>query len=158
MRRDFQGRSEVQACSRAHVQTIGQCGRQYDRAPYSIDRLGRTLFVPVIRIRVFQAPGNLLGRAALGQVRPHILPQPGDPGVGGPPRLTGPNRCQGCTVQARYALSTALQVYSRLTMLGKHPHIDAIVHRECPWAGLRLTVSRSSARICRSDRFDMATP
>ena len=74
VRRDFQGRSEVQTCSRAHVQAIGQGVRQYDRTPY-LDRLGRTLFAPVVRIRVFEAPGNLLGRAGLGQVRPHVLPQ-----------------------------------------------------------------------------------
>jgi len=42
-----------------------------------IDRLGRELFPHVVRIRTFEPSGNLLGRAALSQMGPDILPQPG---------------------------------------------------------------------------------
>jgi len=53
-----------QCASRQHVQT-------------GIDGFSRQVFTHVVRIRVSETSSNLLGRAALGQMRPHILPQPG---------------------------------------------------------------------------------
>ena len=57
-----------------------------------IDGLGRELFPHVVRIRASETSGNLLGRAALGQLRPHILPQPGIQEFAGAPWLTGSGR------------------------------------------------------------------
>ena len=54
-----------------------------------IDRLGRELFPHVVRIRASETSGNLLGRAALGQLRPHVLPQLGIQEFAGSPWLTG---------------------------------------------------------------------
>ena len=54
-----------------------------------IDRLGRELFPHVVRIRALETSGNLLGRAALGQLRPHVLPQLGIQQFAGSPWLTG---------------------------------------------------------------------
>ena len=54
-----------------------------------IDRLGRKVLAHVVRIRALKPPGNLLGRAALRQMRPHILPQPGIQEFAGSPWLTG---------------------------------------------------------------------
>ena len=54
-----------------------------------IDGLRRKLFTHVVRIRASETPGNLLGRAALGQLRPHVLPQPGIQEFARPSRLTG---------------------------------------------------------------------
>jgi hypothetical protein len=86
----------------ARLARLTQCGQQF--APQEaawqhiqarIDGLGRKLFPHVARIRAFEPPGNLLGRAALGQLRPHILPQPGIQKFARPPRLTSPRRRQG---------------------------------------------------------------
>ena len=52
-----------------------------------IDRLGREAFAHVVRIRASEPPGNLLGRAALSQVGPDILPQPGIQECAPPPGL-----------------------------------------------------------------------
>jgi hypothetical protein len=54
-----------------------------------IDRLGREMFAHVVRIRASEPSGNLLGRAALRQMRPHILPQPGIQEFARSPWLTG---------------------------------------------------------------------
>ena len=54
-----------------------------------IDRLGRELFPHVVRIRALESSGNLFGRATLGQLRPHVLPQPGIQEFAGSPWLTG---------------------------------------------------------------------
>ena len=63
-----------------------------------IDGLGRQLFAHVVRIRALEPSGNLLGRAALGQMRPHVLPQPGIQEFTWSPRLTcvgdGPRLCR----------------------------------------------------------------
>ena len=56
-----------------------QCAPQRTAWQYiqaHLDRLSRQLFAHVVRIRVFETPGNLLRRAALDQMRPHVLPQP----------------------------------------------------------------------------------
>ena len=57
-----------------------------------IDRLGRELFPHVVRRRALKASGHLLGRAALGQLRPHIRPQPGIQECAGSSWLTGSGR------------------------------------------------------------------
>jgi len=54
-----------------------------------IDGLGRQLFAHVVRIRALEPSGNLLGRAALGQMRSDVLPQPGIQEFARSPRLTG---------------------------------------------------------------------
>ena len=57
-----------------------QCAPQRTAWQYlqaHLDRFSRQLFAHVVRIRVLEAPGNLLGRTALGQLRLHIRPQPG---------------------------------------------------------------------------------
>ena len=54
-----------------------------------LDRLGRELFPHVVRIRALETSGTLLGRAALGPLRPHVLPQPGIQEFAGSPWLTG---------------------------------------------------------------------
>jgi len=58
-----------------------------------IDGLGRQLFPHIVRIRAFEPPGNLLGRAALGQMRSDVLPQPGIQEFAQSPRLTGSGGC-----------------------------------------------------------------
>ena len=57
-----------------------------------LDRLGRELFPHVVRRRALKASGHLLGRAALGQLRPHIRPQPGIQECAGSSWLTGSGR------------------------------------------------------------------
>ena len=47
----------------------------------SLVHKGQVRMLDVVRIRVSETSSHLLGRAALGQMRPHILPQPGLPGV-----------------------------------------------------------------------------
>ena len=64
-------------------------GSAWQHIQAHIDGLGREVFPHVVRIRALETPGNLLGRAALRQLRPHILPQPGVEEFAGPPWLTG---------------------------------------------------------------------
>jgi hypothetical protein len=50
------------------------------RPSLSPDRRSRfcaTAWAHAVRIHRFETPGNLLGRAPLGQMRPHVLPQSG---------------------------------------------------------------------------------
>jgi hypothetical protein len=61
-------------------------------------------------IRAFETPGNLLRRAALGQMRLHVLPQPRIQECARPPRLTcvgcGPHLCRaGATGGPRVVLA-----------------------------------------------------
>ena len=81
----------------ARLARLTQCGQQF--APQGaagqhiqarIDGLGREVLLHVVRIRASEAPGNLFRRAALGQMCPHILPQPGVEEFARSPRLTGP--------------------------------------------------------------------
>jgi hypothetical protein len=61
------------------MQPRQQCAPQSTAAQHiqaHIDGLRRQLFPHVVRIRAFKPPGNQLGRAVLGQLRPHVLPQP----------------------------------------------------------------------------------
>lgn len=81
---------------------LTQCGQHFapQRAAWQhiqarVDGLGRQLFTPIVRIRAFEPSGNLLGRTALGQLRPHVLPQPGIQEFARPPRLTSSSRRQG---------------------------------------------------------------
>lgn len=46
-------------------------------------------------IPALEPSGNLLGRAAFGQMGPDMLPQPGIQEFARSPRLTGPSLCQG---------------------------------------------------------------
>ena len=116
-----------------------------------IDGLCRELFPHVVRIRACETPGNLLRRAALGQVGTHILPQPGIQEFTGAPGLTGSGGRQrlGCTGAIRMAPCPVAGV-SRLKVLGARLKTAAIVRNEYPWAWARprLTVSRSSALMC----------
>ena len=59
-----------------------------------IDGLSRQLLLHVVRIRALEPPRNLLGRVALGQMRPHVLPQSGILQLARPTRLTDPSRGQ----------------------------------------------------------------
>ena len=84
----------------ARFARLTQCGQQLapQRAAGQdiqahIDGLGRELFAHVVRIRVSKSPRNLLGRAALGQLRLYVLPQPGIQEFARPPRLTGSGGC-----------------------------------------------------------------
>ena len=58
-----------------------------------IDRLGREVLPHVVRIRALKPPGNLLGRAALGQMYSDVLSQPGIQEFARSPRLTGSGGC-----------------------------------------------------------------
>ena len=54
-----------------------------------------------------------------------------------------------CAVQARYGQPlAALGADSRLPVLGARLNTVAIVRNAWPWASPRLTVSRSSTRMC----------
>ena len=64
----------------------GTTGQHIERR---IDGLSGKLFAHVVRIRVLEASGNLFGRAALAQVCPDVLPQPGVQEFTWSPRLTG---------------------------------------------------------------------
>jgi len=44
---------------------------------YNVKTFDHEMFAHVVRIRALEPPGNLLGRAPLDQLRPHVLPQPG---------------------------------------------------------------------------------
>ncbi len=75
---------------------LTQCGQQCtpqfapgQHIQAHIDGLRRQLFPHVVRIRALEPSGNLLGRAALGQLRPHVLPQPGIQEFARSPWLTG---------------------------------------------------------------------
>ena len=72
-------------------QLAPQCAAGQHIEPH-LDRLGRELFPHVVRIRALKASGHLLGRAALGQLRPHIRPQPGIQACAGSSWLTGSGR------------------------------------------------------------------
>ena len=99
-----------------------------------VDGLGRKLFPHVVRIRASKAPSNLFGRAALGQVYPDVLPQPGVEKFARPPRLTGPDSRQ--RLRRAGPIGSApryVRVNSRPTVLGARP---------------RLKVSRSSVLMC----------
>ena len=76
-------------------------GAAWQHIQARIDRLGRQLCAHVVRIRPLEPSGNLLGRAPLGQMHPHVLPQPGGQEFAWSPRLTGPTGRQRVAVQAR---------------------------------------------------------
>jgi len=65
------------ACLPQRRQQFAAQGSAGQHIQTHLDRLGREMFAHVVRIRASEASGNLLGRAALGQLRPHVLPQPG---------------------------------------------------------------------------------
>ena len=77
------------ACLTQRGQQFAAQGAAWQHIQRRIDGLGRELFPHVVRIRASEASGNLLGRAALAQVGPDILPQPGIQEFARPPRLTG---------------------------------------------------------------------
>ncbi len=107
-----------------------------------VEGLGRELCAHVVRIRAAKVPGNLFRRAALGQLRLHVLPEP---------RIQECARVPArvCAVQARYGWPRVTwRANARLTVLGARPSIDASVRNEWPWARPRLKVSRSSALKC----------
>ena len=88
-------------------QQLATQGSAWQHIQRHIDGLCREVFPHVVRIRALEPPGNLLGRAALGQMRPHALPEPRVEECARPPRLT----CAGCG--PRLCGAGAIRVTSR---------------------------------------------
>jgi hypothetical protein len=93
--------------------------------------------------------GNLLGRAALGQLRPHGLPQPGIQEFAGSPWLMGSGgrldlRRTGAIGVASRAVAAQLAAHGA----GARPNTFAIVRNDWPWVRPRLKVSRSASLKC----------
>jgi len=92
-------------------------GAAWQHIQRRIDGLGREVSPHVVRIRASEAPGNLFGRAALSQVYPDVLPQPGGHEFPRPPRLTCPGCCQ-CLRRAGPIESAPRYVAGQLTAHG----------------------------------------
>ena len=122
---------------------------QHRQAP--IDGLGREVFPHVVRIRALETSGNLLGRAALRQMRPHILPQPGIQEFAGSPWLARPTGCSR-VCRARAIQAAPSRVAGALTAHGAgrspqhprhHPQRMAMGQAQTQ----RLTVCVTQVRI-----------
>ena len=79
----------------ARFARLTECRQQFltQRSPWQhiqgrVDGFGREVFPHLVRIRASEASDNLLGRAALAQVGPDILPEPRVQEFAWPPRLT----------------------------------------------------------------------
>lgn len=69
-------------------------GSPWQHIQRRIDGLCREVFAHVVRILASEASSNLFGRAALSQVCPDVLPQPGVQKFARSPWLTSPGGCQ----------------------------------------------------------------
>ena len=104
-------------------------GAAWQHIQARIDGLCRELFPHVVRIRAFEAPGNLFGRAALGQVGPAHTATARDPGVCGSAvadRLGRPPASVPCRRDTGGPASL-LRADSRLRVLGARP--NTVGHR-----------------------------
>jgi hypothetical protein len=91
------------------------------RPSLSPDRRSRfcaAAWAHAVRIHAFETPGNLLGRATLGQMRPHVLPQPGVQEFARTSWLTGPG-CRQCLCRAGTIGSVPLT--NRILCFSVHP-------------------------------------
>ena len=104
-----------------------------------IDGLSRQLLLHVVRIRALEPPRNLLGRVALGQMRPHVLPQPGIQKLTRPTRLTGPSR--GQRVRGARPIGAPHRVAGPLTAHGAGRSLQHPRHRP-----QRLAVSQAQTQ------------
>ena len=67
------------SCGARRTHRRQPCAPQRAAGPHlapHLDRLGRALWLPVVRRRASTAPGHLCRRAALGHRRPHVRPAP----------------------------------------------------------------------------------
>ena len=96
----------------------------------------------VVRIRVSETSSHLLGRAALGQMRPHILPQPGIPGVSAVVAADGLGWPPVCDrwMPDRDGPAWRCAPTRGSRCWGLRPNTLAIVRSEWPWANLKLKV------------------
>ena len=127
-------------------------GAAWQHIQAHIDGLGRELFAHVVRIRAFETPGNLLGRAALGQLRPHVLPQPGIQEFARSPWLTGPGGRQRLRRTGTIAVGRSSRCGrtrgSRCWALAPTPSPSSAANGRGPGPDSRSHVLRHSS-VCR---------